>query len=741
MENGMDLIGSLVADSSEQRSYNYMLSRFEFVAFEPEWTVQQRLAHNWSKSFVSTTLSPALLGYGEATFTRKLLAMWHVFQMKTGTDIQFDRFRNCIIGCCTDQASTERKLADAPALHRQAEVSSVLDSCEQGETQLEAADSTLYLFPRGLGATDPLHTIWNTFEAAIKGVGTVDEDIWKTYVEQLRGILAFLGHRGRRQRWLSSRQLPENQAHAFAAWRFRLVDWKWQYMSDMWGSLSSSGEFFLANVDIAELKKPIDSNDDREEALDNASMAAIAAAAADKDFFMTLTEAYFVFSQSVNRGHAWLTGCPCHDHIWMSDESAEAKQLQFEAETGCKGCWRRGRRGSELARGYARKICTDVMGANSKRLQRRLRLLDPDRRSGLLHSLERMKRTWAEEIADKLHYWECLPTLLLGVWPNDDQSQAIAERCVSEWNACVEKGTADTCNRVTKMFMDDSNSDNVLAKQIRILDETGIFNDELQLACQEYNLLSTHSQRGEELHAQVKRATLHLGRQALPSKVSAVINLPSNLELMQCWEARSFVVSIWFVRQPDTLLSYSNVSHAVRIHAPRTQKELAVYHAHSTQLFGSASQWHTLIQRWQSCKVVTPTTLPPQEKMLMDLFIERLQGKVISSTMILFGAAEAQPDPVPHEYNKNEIVAMAMDCARAPMDVKQMSLAFRHHHFFKVVKARLTARFNMIKGRPKDSGLEQQIYIYIYIYIYMDVDKEFQLGTVGMDVDKEFPSK
>ena len=105
--------------------------------------------------------------------------------------------------------------------------------------------------------------------------------------------------------------------------------------------------------------------------------------------------------------------------------------------------------------------------------------------------------------------------------------------------------------------------------------------------------------------------------------------------------------------------------------------------------------------------------------------------------MILFGAAEAQPDPFPHEYNKNEIVAMAMDCARAPMDVKQMSLAFRHHHFFKVVKARLTARFNMIKDRPP----KKQKNIYIYIYIYMDVDKEFQLGTVGMDVDKEFPSK
>ena len=583
MAHGMDLIGSLVADSSEQKAYNYMLSRFEYVSFSPEWTVQQRLAHNWSKSFVSTTLLSALLGYGEATFTRKLLAMWHVMQMKTGTDASFDKFRKCIIGSCTDQASTERKLADAPSLHKPAEVNSVLDRCQQGLLELEAADPDLYFFPRSLAATDPMHAIWNSFETAIKAVGTVDECIWATYVVQLRGILAFLGHRGRRQRWLSSRSLPEDAARAFAAWRYRLVDWKWQYMNDMWGTLSSTGEICLGNVDIEELKKPIDSNDDREEALDNASMNAIAVAAEDKDYYMTLTEAYFVFSQSVNRAHAWFTGCPCHDHIWMSDQSPEAKQAQFEAETGCKGCWRRGRRGSELARGYARKICQDVMGANSNRLQRRLRVLDPDRRIGLFHSLERMKRSWTEEIAAKLLYWERLPTLVLGVWPHDDQSQVIASRCVSEWNSLVDNGTSGRCNGITRHFVCNADSENVLAKQMRILDEKGISHDELQLACQEYNLLSTHSQRGEELHAQVKRQTLQLGRQALPSTVSAAINLPRNLEL---WEVRCFVLSVWFVHLPESLLSFSKLSAAVRRHASRTRKELAVHHAQSTQLFG-----------------------------------------------------------------------------------------------------------------------------------------------------------
>ena len=215
-------------------------------------------------------------------------------------------------------------------------------------------------------------------------------------------------------------------------------------MNDMWGALSSPGELFLNNVDIPKLKKPIDSNDDREEALGNASMPAIAAAAEDKDYFMTLTETYFVFSEGVNRAHAWFTGCPCHDYIWMSDQRAEAEQTQFEAETACTACWRLGRRGSELARGYARKLCEDVMVANSKRLQRRLRVLDSDRRIGLLHSLERMQRGWTEEIADKLLYWEHLPMLLLGVWPKDDQSQVIAGRCLSELNLSVAQGTSDT---------------------------------------------------------------------------------------------------------------------------------------------------------------------------------------------------------------------------------------------------------------------------------------------------------
>ena len=152
--------------------------------------------------------------------------MWNVFQMKTGSNKALNNFRNCIIGCNTDQASTERKLADALALHKTAEVNDVLGRCERGDLCVESADPDLYFYPRALAATDPMHTIWNSFEMAVKGKGTVDEHMWIDYKKQLRGILAFLGHRGRRQRWMSSQQLPPHQANTFASWRFLLVDWK-----------------------------------------------------------------------------------------------------------------------------------------------------------------------------------------------------------------------------------------------------------------------------------------------------------------------------------------------------------------------------------------------------------------------------------------------------------------------------------------------------------------------------------
>ena len=107
--------------------------------------------------------------------------MWHVFQMKTGSDNALNNFRNCSIGCSTGRDSTERKLGDAPAFHKPAAVNDVPDGCERGDFCVERADPDMYFYPRALAGTDPMHTIWNRFEMATKGKGTVDEQMWIDY--------------------------------------------------------------------------------------------------------------------------------------------------------------------------------------------------------------------------------------------------------------------------------------------------------------------------------------------------------------------------------------------------------------------------------------------------------------------------------------------------------------------------------------------------------------------------------
>ena len=68
-------------------------------------------------------------------------------------------------------------------------------------------------------------------------------------------------------------------------------------------------------LSLDELKRPIDTSDDRDIALHSKDLDCIAQAISDQDVFLCETEGHRVFSESVNECHKWLTSCPCHDHI------------------------------------------------------------------------------------------------------------------------------------------------------------------------------------------------------------------------------------------------------------------------------------------------------------------------------------------------------------------------------------------------------------------------------------------
>ena len=144
-----------------------------------------------------------------------------------------------------------------------------------------------------------MHIIWNACERVI-----TELEMWPQYDEQLRGCLAFLGHPGRRQKWMQQANLSAFERSRFHSWQHRLVDWKWQYMARMWSRFSPGALILLERLDIAEIRKPISERDGRVTAFDPQALAGIEAAQKDKDLF-GFVRSFPVFHQS----------CQCLPHV------------------------------------------------------------------------------------------------------------------------------------------------------------------------------------------------------------------------------------------------------------------------------------------------------------------------------------------------------------------------------------------------------------------------------------------
>ena len=177
-------------DASEQKQTNYLFTKFEYVALPRRMTIAQRLNAKWSKYYHTDVLPVGCLGYGEASFARKLEVLAHQARMYAGVIDHVNKLRMQVRGVLSDQAGTERHFANCGALHDHLQAEQVV---LQTESATGFGESSTYVSPRALGFTDPMHMVWNAFEAAIKSLPE-----WASYEERLKGCLAFPGHRGRR---------------------------------------------------------------------------------------------------------------------------------------------------------------------------------------------------------------------------------------------------------------------------------------------------------------------------------------------------------------------------------------------------------------------------------------------------------------------------------------------------------------------------------------------------------------
>ena len=169
------------------------------------------------------------VGYGEGDVANKVNKVVHVAKLLTGGGETLKSLRWSVRGGCIDQG-TEKAICDAPNVTQVANVQATLEAWASDTLKLLASEPESFLFPLMLYVSGPLHIIWNGFERVVKATAQ-----WKElFFPFLSSILALLGNHGFRQRFLQlcmANASPEEK-DMFGNWRFKTVDWKWEYMED-----------------------------------------------------------------------------------------------------------------------------------------------------------------------------------------------------------------------------------------------------------------------------------------------------------------------------------------------------------------------------------------------------------------------------------------------------------------------------------------------------------------------------
>ena len=343
----------LLADSSEQSHYDFFCQRTDSLEIPPKLKLEDRVQLDETRHFRRSILPLGVLGYGETDIAHKVQVLVHTARLLTGSSSALDAWRHSIRGMCTDQG-VERSLCDIPFIQDPALVNQVLDDYKANKVPMLGSEPNAFFFPKAVLITGPMHILWNAFEQCVKRTAS-----WPFFQEILSAILAFLGHRGLRERFLQTcfdEGMPGERA-VFYNWKHKVVDWKWEYMEEVFAKVSAAISLFLSRFDEQKIKKPI-GHVEAADTIDPNCLSKITKAKGDDLKVAALTESYSVFAKAVGHEARWFTGCRCHDHIWKQSVSDLAKTRLFrkEMDGDIEECIWRGRRGSELARGYWRQM-------------------------------------------------------------------------------------------------------------------------------------------------------------------------------------------------------------------------------------------------------------------------------------------------------------------------------------------------------------------------------------------------
>jgi len=151
------------------------------------------------------------MGHGEGDVAHKAGIIIHKGELFTGAPVLFSKWRWCQRGVCADQG-WEREVADSPNVNDTDQVRRALQQLASGEVKLIGSNPEAYLFPCMLFVTGPMHILWNAYETSCTAITRGQK-----FSDLLGGVLAMLGHKGTRDRFLDV-CMKDSTPYKAAAW-------------------------------------------------------------------------------------------------------------------------------------------------------------------------------------------------------------------------------------------------------------------------------------------------------------------------------------------------------------------------------------------------------------------------------------------------------------------------------------------------------------------------------------------
>ncbi len=507
----------------------------------------------------------------------------------------------------------------------------------------------------------PLHIVWNAFEAAVKC-----NPRWPAFKDLLSDILALLGNKGIRTRFIEKClcDCPPEVRRLFWNWKHSIVDWKWEYMEEIFAKLSEALDTLLLHFDIVKMRASEEEARREVTSIDPKCLRKLELAKQQRQSLIADAEAFNIFSKNVGRASRWFTGCKCHDHIWTADatEAAKAKMFAAEVGAGVVSCIWKGRRGSELARGHWKVLAQSIREADSRTLQLRLTALPQEVQSSIVHGLDAMKCMWSEEMLAKFAYWSELPHCILGMWPHDSQSAAMARHALEKSKEFVGTEKERYMHRYAYRVVHPA-SPKPFLKMVEKLAAAGEMHPALGVELMEANMVATCEQPVEQMHARIFQLNASVGRNLDPPSTSARLRRGQNMEALKCWDARCFVIQLWSRRgimqeilKPVMPQSFINV-------ASYSEKLQAVYHCHPRQLFKSIAINKALHKKMKASVVPPKESIHTLARMAVEHLKERLPiGTIFSLPAAALPAGMSPPGHPPAPALANgDAVAVAAD--------------------------------------------------------------------------------